>query len=242
MNTGAPGRGREQDLIRIRPQILRQLPGPVADLPRPRRRDLPGRQRARDDGMGGQPTGPPEGAARRPRGDLREGPQPGLGAVVAVGLIAVLSREGRQDLRPRRRVLRPGPLQSHQGLGLGGGPKIGGVTSGEVSQRGVQHRQRLGRARRRGGLTQGAHKRDHLPGQEGPANRGQQDWKPTARACLARQDTSLGSNPPGPRRSGAVQPHAISAASTGHPPVKAWPAGSLSRRHVHGVFRSLVRY
>ena len=85
-----PGRGREQDLIRIRPQVLGQLPGPVADLPRPRRRDLPGRQRGRDDGVGGQPPRPPEGAARRPRGDLRERPQPGPGAVVPVGLIAVL--------------------------------------------------------------------------------------------------------------------------------------------------------
>ena len=243
MQVGATQRGREQDLIRIRPQILRQLAGPVADLPRPRRRDLPGRQRGRDDGVGGQPPGPPEGAARRPRGDLRERPQPGPGAVVPIGLIAVLGTERSQNPRPRRRVLRLRLLQPHQRLGLGGGPQIGGVTPGQVPQPGRHHRQRLHRTRRHRGLVQSAHGRDHLLGQERPANKGQQELETTTRACLARQDTSLGSNPrPAQRGPGGAAARNVGCLHRSHAGHRLASRINLPRRHVHGVFRSLVRY
>ena len=40
-------------------------------------------------------------------------------------------------------------------------------------------------------------------------------------------------------RGGAA--HARSADSTGHMPVITWPTGTTPRRHIHRVFRSLVR-
>ncbi len=152
MNIGATEGGGEQDLVRVGAEILGELFGPVAELPRPRHRDLPGRQRGRDHRMRLQSPRPPGRPGGRPRGDLGERPQPRFGTVVPVRLIAVLTGEGGQDLRPRRGVLRLRVLQPHQGLGLGGGAQIGGVTSGEVPQPSRHHRQRLHRARRRGGL------------------------------------------------------------------------------------------
>ena len=109
MQVRAAGRGREQDPVRVGAQVFGQLPGPVADLPRPRRRDLPGRQRGRDHRVGGQPPRPPGRPARRPRRDLRERPQPGLRPVLPVRLEPALGGERRQDLRPRRRGAGPPP-------------------------------------------------------------------------------------------------------------------------------------
>ena len=92
MQVRAARRGREQDPIRVGPQVFGEPFGPVAELPRPRRRDLPGRQRGRDHRVRGQPPRPPEGAARRPRGDLRERPQPRLRPVLPIGLVPALAR------------------------------------------------------------------------------------------------------------------------------------------------------
>ena len=61
-----PGRGRaEQDLVRVPPVLLGQQIGPVADLPRPRRRQRPGGQRPGHRRMRRQPPRPPHRRARR---------------------------------------------------------------------------------------------------------------------------------------------------------------------------------
>jgi hypothetical protein len=164
MQVRAAHRGRQQNLIGVRPVIAGELIGPITDLPRPRRAQLPPSERARDHRVRGQPPRPPGRPGRRAPGDLRDRPQPGLGAELPIGLIPVLRRERGQDPRPGGGVLGFGLFQADEGLGLRARPETGSITGGEVTQPGRHHRQRLHRARGRGRLAEGAHGRDHLPG------------------------------------------------------------------------------
>ena len=59
--------GGEQDRVRVRAALVGQLIGPLAHRLRPRRRQLPGRQRGGDQRMGGQPPGPRSPPHRRRR-------------------------------------------------------------------------------------------------------------------------------------------------------------------------------
>ena len=54
-----PQGGGEQDRVGVAAAVFRQLIGPLTQGPGPGDRQLPGRQRVGDGGMGGQPPGPP---------------------------------------------------------------------------------------------------------------------------------------------------------------------------------------
>jgi hypothetical protein len=158
----APG-GGQQDPVRIRPAVLRQLIGPLTQGLRPRAAQLASCERGGDQRMSGQPPGPRHRRTRSPAGDIGEGPQPRGGPVLPIRLMPPLGTERGQHPGPGHRVLGPGLLQPDQRLRLSRRPQAGSITPRQVPQPGPHHRQRLHRTRRRSRLTQGAHGRDHLP-------------------------------------------------------------------------------
>jgi hypothetical protein len=137
------GRGGQQDLVGLVPELLRQLPGPQADQPPHRLRHLPGGQRRHHLGVGAGPCGPrgvPYGGAPRDPGPVH---QPRHRAVLRVPGVPLPRGERGQHRGARRRRDRAGPLQLAQALGLGRGRQLGGVGGGEVAQPGADHVQRL---------------------------------------------------------------------------------------------------
>ena len=146
---GPAAGGGQQNGVRVGAAVCGQLIGPLTQGPGPRAAQLPGGERGGDQRMRGQAAGPPHRPGSGTVGDVGEGPQPGRGPVLPIGLMPLLGAERGQQLRPRRGVLRLGLLQPDQRLGLSGGPQLSRVTGGQVPQPGPHHRQRLRRARRR---------------------------------------------------------------------------------------------
>ena len=72
----AARRSRQQNLIGVRLLTFGEFAGPGADLPRPRRRDLPRRQRLADRRMRGQPPCPADRPGGRAAGDPGLPPKP----------------------------------------------------------------------------------------------------------------------------------------------------------------------
>ena len=82
----APG-GGQQDPVRIRPAVLRQLIGPRTQGLRPRAAQLASCERVGDQRMGGQPPGPRHRRTGSAIGDVGEGPQPRGGPVLPIRLM-----------------------------------------------------------------------------------------------------------------------------------------------------------
>ena len=95
--------------------------------------------------MGLQATHPGQRASRGTRGDAGEGPQPGFGAVLAVGLVTVPGAERGQHRRTRGGQPSLGTLQAGQDLSLGVGRQFHRLAGGQEGQPGLGHGQRIGR-------------------------------------------------------------------------------------------------
>jgi hypothetical protein len=159
------GRG-DQDLLGLVPVLRGEGPQPPGQLQRDRggqrvaaaqrgqQRGVLAGQRGHGQVPGGLPPGDPQGMH-----------QPGPGAALPVGQVAIGGVERGQQPPPGRRADGVGPFQAAQAPGQLGGGHLGGVGIGEVAQRAVQHGQRLGdTARDRGRDRRGAHRgRCHLP-------------------------------------------------------------------------------
>ena len=161
---GQPGqvraalRGAQQDRIRVRAAILRQLIRPAADRPRERLRHLPGCQRRRDLQMRGRPADPRGVADRGAPGGLGPVDQPPPRAVIRIRAVPLPGGERGQHRRPRRGAYRMGLLQHLQAGRLGLGGHRGGIRRGQVAQPGADHLHRLA-----GGGRGGTHLGRHLP-------------------------------------------------------------------------------
>jgi hypothetical protein len=92
-------------------------------------------------------AGPAHMTAGRARGDPGVVDQPGGGAVVRVGGVAVPGGERGQDPGPRGGGDRVAVLQRLQAFSLGVGGQRGGVQGGQVPQPGQDHVRRLGGGR-----------------------------------------------------------------------------------------------
>ena len=159
-----PARPRrpQQNLIRRRTAIRRQLVGPAADRPRERLRHLPRGQRRRDLRMRRRPPHPRGVRHRGALGDPGPVDQPRPRAVIRIRAVPLPGGERRQDPGPRRGAHRVDLLQRLQALRLGLGRHRGGVGGGQVAHRGLQHAQRLGGARGRRNGAHLAHLLGHL--------------------------------------------------------------------------------
>ena len=151
--------GRDQQLIGLVPELLRQLAGPPADHPPRRLRDLPRGQRCQHLRVRAGPPGPRGIPDRGAPGDPGAVHQPRQHAVIRIGRIPLPGGERGQEAGPRRRGDRLGLLQAVQALGLGLGGELGRIGGRQVRQPGLHHLHRLADT----GEDRGAAHLGHLP-------------------------------------------------------------------------------
>ena len=147
---GAAGRRAQQEHIRIPADVLGQLVGPVANLPRPRLGDLPGTQRIADRAVACQAVHPAQRTIRGAAGDAGLPLQPRPRRSLAIVFAPALGAERRQHPGPGRGVHRRCPFQPAQAVRLHGRRHRRDVGSGQPAQPGRHHRHRLGGGGRRG--------------------------------------------------------------------------------------------
>ncbi len=111
----------DQQLVGLLPVLLRQRVRPLADHPPVGLRQLPGGQRRHHPRMRTRPLGPGGMVGRRAPGDPGPVHQPGPGAVVRVGGVALARGERGQEARPaprwRSRRSAPAPAGTRPGSG-----------------------------------------------------------------------------------------------------------------------------